>query len=265
MPIRYETDGPIATITIDNGRLSSMTPAMHKELHAALQAFTADEDIHVGILAGAAGCSFCAGDDLKYKADDPANRSVLERQLSRARRRTDPPDRPGWDLETLQMERFKPIVAAVDGYALGGGFMLLTHMTDLRICTPEAEFGLPEVAYGMGGISGLLRLGRQMPHTAAMWCMLTAERFKADKAREWQFVNEVVPQSELIPRARELAEQVAALPPLAIRAEMESYQRGMDMARDEAAIMMGYFYRMTVLGGALEGVQPAFLKKRRKD
>lgn len=261
MPIRYETDGPIATITIDNGRLSIMTPELHKELHRTLEAFTGDDAIRVGILKGADGCSFCAGDDLKWKPADPSNRTMLERQLSRAKRRSGPPARPGWDQEILRIERYKPIVAAVDGYALGQGFMILTHLTDLRICTPEAEFGLPEVAYGMGGIAGLLRLGRQMPHTAAMWCMLTAERFDAEKAREWHYVNEVVPRDNLVARAVEIAEKVAALPPLAIRVEMESYQRGMDMDREDAVVLMGHLYRMSVLGGALEGITPAFMKK----
>ncbi|MDA0704260.1 MAG: enoyl-CoA hydratase/isomerase family protein [Proteobacteria bacterium] len=265
MPIRYETDGAIATITIDNGRLSIMQPQMHKEMHRVLTEFSADDAVHVAIMKGADGCSFCAGDDLKWKPEDPSNRTMLERQLSTAKRRSDPPARPGWDQEILRLERFKPIIAAVDGYALGQGFMMLTHLTDLRICTPDAEFGLPEVAYGMGGIGGLLRLGRQMPHTAAMWCMLTAERFSAEKAMEWHYVNEIVPRDDLAGRAREIAEKVASLPPLAVRVEMESYQRGMDMSREDAVIMMGHLYRMSVLGGALEGITPAFMTKKKDD
>ena len=159
------------------------------------------------------------------------------------------------------MERYKPVIAAVDGYALGQGFMLLTHLADLRLCTPEAEFGLPEVAYGMGGISGMLRLGLHMPQTAAMWCVLTAQRFDAERASQWHYVNEVVPREQLGARAREIADVVAALPPIAVRAEMEAFQRGMDMSRDEAVVMMGHFYRMTVLGGALQGITPDFLRK----
>ena len=261
MPIHYETDGSIATITIDNGRLGIMTPELHKALFHRLEEFVTDEDIHVGILKGADGCSFCAGDDLKWEPEDPSKRTMLERQLSTTRRRADPLARPGFEQEILRLERFKPMVAAVDGYALGQGFMLLTHMTDIRVCTPEAQFGLPEVAHGYGGIGGILRLGRQIPHTAAMQCMLTGERFDAEKAREWHFVNEVVSRASLEPRAREIAEKIASMPPLAIRVEMESYQRGMDMSRQDAIVLLGHFYRMTMLGGAPDGITPAFLQK----
>ncbi len=262
MPIHYEINGPIATITIDNGRLGIMTPELHKALYHRLEDFIADDEIRVGILKGADGCSFCAGDDLKWEPEDPSMRTMLERQLSTTRRRSAPLARPGWEQEILRLERFKPMVAAVDGYALGQGFMLLTHMTDIRVCTPEAQFGLPEVAYGYGGIGGILRLGRQMPHTAAMMCMLTSERFDAEQARQWHYVNEVVPQERLLARALEIAGKIAANPPLAIRVEMESYQRGMDMSRQDAVVLLGHFYRMAMLGGVPDGITPAFLEKK---
>lgn len=261
MPIHYEKRGAIAIITIDNGRLNLMQPTLHREMYRHLQAFLADEEVRVGILTGSAGNAFCAGDDLKVKLPERTRQEQLAAQLDPARRHADPPGRPGFDQDVMRLDRFKPIIGAVDNYCLGQGLIYLLLLTDIRFATPRAEFGLPEVAYGMGGIAGLTRLGRQVPHTAAMWMMLTGERVGADKAREWQLVNDIVSPDKLMETALATAAKVAALPPLAVRVEMEAYRRGMDLSHADALALVGHFYRMQVFGGGTEGIVPAFMNK----
>ena len=261
MPIHYEKRGAVALITIDNGRLNLMQPLLHRQMYQHLQTFLADEDVRVGVLAGSAGNSFCAGDDLKVELPARTRQQQLAAQLDPARRQSDPPGRPGYDQDIMRMDRFKPIIGAVDGYCLGQGLIYLLLLTDIRFATPRAEFGLPEVAYGMGGIAGLTRLGRQIPHTAAMWLMLTGERVGADKAREWQLVNDIVAPEALMDTALAAADKVATLPPLAVRVEMEAYRRGMDLSHADALSLIGHFYRMQVFGGGTEGIVPAFMRK----
>ena len=94
-----------------------------------------------------------------------------------------------------------------------------------------------------------------------MWMMLTGERVGADKAREWQLVNEVVDPGVLMTRALEVAEKVAALPALAVRVEMEAYRRGMDLSHADALSLIAHFYRMQVFGGGTEGIVPAFMRR----
>ena len=262
MPIHYEKRGHIAHITIDNGRLNLMQPGLHREMFGHLEEFIADDEVRVGILAGAEGRSFCAGDDLKVEIPERTKKEVLEAHLYAAKRHSDPPGRPGWDQDTVKLERFKPMVGAVDYYCLGQGLIYLLLLTDIRFATPRAEFGLPEVAYGMGGIGGLTRIGRQVPHTAAMWMMLTGERVGAERAREWSLVNEVVAPEDLFAAAHAAAEKIAQIPPLSIRVEMEAYQRGMDLSRHDSLALMGHFYRMQALGGGTEGITPAFMRKK---
>ena len=247
MPLRYEVDGRIATFTIDNGRLSILTPQMHRELYEALQHFVADRAVHVGILTGSPGQSFCAGDDIKSTLPALTPEETLDAHLD------GPVDgaplaRPGYERAILAMARYKPIVAAVDGYCLGQGFIYLAHLTDIRIASDRAEFGLPEIAYGMGGGGGMARLGAQIPHVRAMWMLMTGERFSAAQAEAWHLVNEVVPADRLQARAREIADTVARHPRIALRVEMEAYARALEMPREQAADYIGTLYRLQRMG-----------------
>jgi hypothetical protein len=103
----------------------------------------------------------------------------------------------------LALERFKPIIGAVNGWCLGQGMIYLLSLTDIRIASTNAKFGFPEVAYGMGGAGGTSRLGLQLPHTVAMWMLLTGEAMEAEEALSHRLVNKVVAPDALMATARE--------------------------------------------------------------
>ncbi|PLW83324.1 hypothetical protein CWI75_07955 [Kineobactrum sediminis] len=203
--INFETQGAVAIITFDNGRLNILTREMHKRLYALMLRFLRSDDLKVAVLTCREGQSFSAGDDLKTVHDDFA-------------------DEPDWEELTVRLDRDKPVIAAVRGHCVGQGLIYLALLTDIRLATPEASFGLPEISLGMGGAGGMARLGLQIPHTAAMQLLLTGDFLSAYEAQRCYLVNEVVDEGDLLPRALELAERVARHPLLALRAEMQSYQ-----------------------------------------
>jgi enoyl-CoA hydratase/carnithine racemase len=118
MPVTYERRGRVALLTIDNGPLGVFTPLMHRELHGHLKAFLVDPEVRVGVLTGRPGASFCAGDDIKLELPERTRQQELEGYLFLHQNEGDSPHRPGWDVDVMKLERYKPIVAAVDGYCL---------------------------------------------------------------------------------------------------------------------------------------------------
>lgn len=142
------------------------------------------------------------------------------------------------------MERNKPIIAAVNGPALGMGlFYLLTH-TDIRIAVPSAFFGFPEIAYGMAGAGGLAQVGRHLPRTVAMSMLLTGEPLSAEDALKFHLINELVEPDELMNRAMEIATVIASHPPLSVKIEMEAFNRGVEMPRRDAIQYSTHLYRL---------------------
>lgn len=267
MPIHFEKQDHIGIFTIDNGKLNVLTPPMHKALYEHLKEFVADPDIHVGILKGRDGGSFCAGDDIKNPLPARSRQQELEGYLFLHHNERDgsPPHRPGWDVDIMKLERYKPIIGAVDHYCLGQGMIYLLHLTDMRLATTRAQFGLPEVAYGMGGGGGMTRLGRQIPHVVAMKFLLTGEFMSAQDALKYDLVNELVEPEQLMERALALAAQVAAQPPIAVRVEMESYYQSLDLSRDDNLRYALNLYRLQRLGYEGFGTGSGFLKGRQND
>lgn len=264
MPIRYETLDGVATITIDNGPLNVLTPVMHRELHDVLKAFLVDPDARVGILRGRDGGAFCAGDDIKTPLPERTRQEELEGWLFLHQNEGDAPHRPGWDVDVMKMERHKPIIGAVDGYCLGQGMLYLLMLTDLRVATDRAQFGLPEVAYGMGGAGGLSRLGLQIPHVVAMRFLLTGEFMPAADALRYHLVNEVVAPERLTEAATALAAKIARQPPIAVRVELEAYYRSFDLPRDDNLRYALNLYRLQRLGYQGYGAGTGFLGKAPK-
>lgn len=267
MPLHYNKDGPIATFTIENGAVNALTPAMHVELHAALRDFLADKRLCCGILQGTGQRAFCAGDDIKGPLPPKASPSAqLAKHLWPHSDETAGPDPVAWARDILNMERFKPIIGAVSGWCLGQGMIYLLHLTDIRIASRNAKFGFPEIAYRMAGAGGTTRLGRQIPHTMAMWMLLTGEAMSADEALSVHLVNRVVDHDDLMPTARAVAEKIARHPPEAVRVEMEAYYRCMDMTRNEALAFTKILYRLQRFGaddtGEQLGVNTPFLYRR---
>lgn len=233
MPVEYRVDDHIAFITIHNGELNLLSPVELRDLHECVTAMLADTEVRVGVLSGRGERAFSAGADLKY-VDPPADPDpaveALKELTPRYRPQSAPPD---WEFDSAvqALERYKPIVAAVRGWCLGGGLIELLQLTDIRVCSPDARFGFPEIAYGMGGAGGMTRLGRQIPHTVAMKLLLTGNPISADEALAASLVNEIVPADQVIARATAIAAQIAEHPPLAVRVEMEAYAKGMELDR----------------------------------
>lgn len=265
MTVHYRKQNHIGIFTFDNGDLNVLTPSMHKQLHDYLVAFLADVDVHVGILQGREGASFCAGDDIKNPLPARGRQEELKGYLFLHHNERDgsPPHRPGWDIDIMKLERYKPIIGAVDHYCLGQGMIYLLHLTDIRIATRRAQFGLPEIAYGMGGGGGLARLGRQIPHVVAMKFLLTGEFMSANDALTYNLINETVDESDLMSHVMALAEAIAAQPPIAVRVEMESYYRSLDLAQADNLRYAMNLYRLQRLGYEGYGAGSGFLKKRK--
>ncbi len=240
---RYEKSGGIAVLTLDNPPVNVLTPEAHQQLYGILRDFYSDPDVRCGIWTGAGDRAFCAGDDVKSARRERSTAEIVQRHLS-PRRDDDPAEYPGWESDILHLRRTKPIIAAVNGACMGQGMIYLLLLTDLRIAVPKARFGMPEIAYGMPGAGGVTRLGRQIPQTAALWMALTGEAISAEEAKRCFLVNDVVEPARLMARAGEIAARIAALPARAVRVEMETFYRALDLNRDDAMAFASHMYQL---------------------
>lgn len=243
MLINYLKSNGIATITINNPPVNVFTPAMHKELYDVLRDFNADPEIRCGILTGAGTRAFSAGDDIKSPRPERTRLETVERHLS-PRTEGESLEYPGWEQEIMTLPRYKPMIGAINGVCVGQGFMFMMLLTDIRYAVPEARFGLPEIAYGMGGAGGALGLGKMIPHIAAMELLLLGDKVSAEKAESMFLINGIVEPADLMATARAAADRIASHPALGVRVEMEAYQRSQDMSRSDAMAMAGHMYRM---------------------
>ncbi len=265
MSIDYVKAGPVATFTIRNGKVNPLTQAMHREMHEALLDFQADAELAVGILTGAGERAFCAGDDIK--SEEPGSGSHVDDLLAAmgpGPARADDPALPGYDWadRVLRLERTKPIIGAVRGWCLGRGLAYLLLLTDIRIATPDAKFGLPEIAYGMGGLGGAMQLARHVPATTAWEMALTGEPIDATEALRVHLVNRVVAADELLAEAHRVAGLITRHPPLAVRIEFEAGRRATSLAADDAYTMGTHLYRLQRLALGESDVQEAFLYRK---
>ncbi len=195
----------IATINRPEAR-NSVNAAVHLGLGLALEEAQSDPEVRVVIVTGAGDQAFCAGADLKA--------------LSRGERLApDDKTQAGWGFAGfVQHPISKPIIAAVNGFALGGGTELALA-SDLVVAADSASFGLPEVKRGIfAAAGGAFRIVQQLPTKIAMEYLLTGEPFSAQKALELGLVNKIVPLSELMDAALELAGRIASNAPLSVQA-----------------------------------------------
>jgi enoyl-CoA hydratase/carnithine racemase len=216
MPVHYHVENGIATFSLDNGRLNLFTMEMHESFHRYLLEFLHDEQARVGVLTGI-GDNFCAGDDLNESDTEIKSRN-----------------RPRWDEMTLLHPRSKPMVAAVNGYCFGEGLAYLMNLTDIRIAGDGLCIGAPEIAYGMGGMSGATHMGSQLPYIHAAWISLTGEKLDSQRALSLNLVNEVVAADECLDRAMQVAAKIASHPLIAIETELDCLQRSADLSRGES-------------------------------
>lgn len=249
--IEVSRDGRITTITLNRPeKMNAITPEMHFALGEAFDAFAADPDQFICVVTGAGEKAFCAGSDLKaadrHKGYPPGGYAGL-------------------------IERFdlaKPVIAAVNGLALGGGFEIALA-ADIVIATDTASFGLPEPLVGtvaLGG--GLHRLARQIPLKQAMGMIMTSRRVPAEEGARLGFVNEVVPAADLKAATRRWCDEILRASPMSIRASKETVMRGLDEPSFAAAMRAQADYpafaAMRASDDAKEGLA-AFAQKRAPD
>jgi enoyl-CoA hydratase/carnithine racemase len=265
MGIDYETDGAVATFTLSNGTVNPITPAMYRELHRAMLEFLADPTLRVGILTGAGERAFSAGDDIR--SESPSSGDPVTDLLGAMGPGPVSPERAdpmGYDPADglLRMERTKPVIGAVRGWCLGRGLFVLLRLTDIRLAAPDARFGLPEIAYGMGGIAGTMRLTSELPPAVAWELALTGEPIDAAEALRVHLVNRVVAPDALMEEARRLAGLIARHPPLAVRTEVEALRRSESLSADDAYALGMSLYRQQRFAIGEPDTQDTFLYKR---
>ena len=251
----YEKKGKIAYITINRPEvMNALHYPAHEELWDMWCDFHDDPEMWVAIVTGAGEKAFSAGNDLKYTAAQ-AGQAVLPLLL--------PPG--GFGGITNRFECWKPIIAAVNGYALGGGFEIALAC-DIIIAAEHARFGLPEPTVGLvAAAGGVLRLPRQVPMKVAMGMILTGRHITAQEAYRIGLVNEVVPLQELMPTAEKWAQEIMQCAPLSVRGSKQAAMTGMDLPLP-AALNQNYrvIQEMMFSADAIEGPK-AFAEKRRPE
>ena len=219
MAIEFEVNDGIALITMNRpDRLNAMDAEAYDELSKAWTRVRDDEAIRVAVITGAGEKSFSTGADLKsfFGRDHTLTkfwRTQEDQLLNRG------------------LEVWKPIVAAVNGYCIGGGMTLLLA-TDIRIASSTATFGLSEVKRGViAGNGGTQRVLEQLPYPIAMELLLTGKHIDAEAAHRWGLINKVVLPEQLLDAAMEVATEIQRNAPLAVQAAKELAIRSREMDR----------------------------------
>lgn len=224
---RYEKKGHVAYITITRPEVMNALHAhASRELGGAWDEFAKDDDAWVGVLTGEGNRAFSAGNDLKYTAE-------MSRLTKEQRPDLSMPS-GGFGGLTSRYDLFKPIVARVNGFALGGGFEMALAC-DIIVAADHAEVGLPEPRRGLiAGAMGVHRLPRQAPLKAAMGYMLTGRHIPAQRAYELGLVSEVVPLAQLDAAVDAWVNDILRCAPLSVRATKEAAMMGLNTSLPEA-------------------------------
>lgn len=192
---------------------NAVSSQMWAEMIDALEYFEGNDDLWVLVVTNN-GPAFCAGADIKELAANTWHA---------------PEGKENWGLGGFIHHYFKkPVIAAVNGMALGGGTEIVLAC-DLAVASEDAKFGLPEVGIGMIANGGMLRISRQVPLKFAMEMALTGDPISAQTAHDWGLINRVVPKDEVLPAALALAERICQNAPLSVRYTKESIYKTLDM------------------------------------
>jgi enoyl-CoA hydratase len=240
--LRYERTDHVVTLTYDRPEQhNAVDRRMNAELHDAWQRFRDEQESFVLVITGAGEHAFCAGWDLQDAAeltqlgDYDAFRASLYNS-------------PGECGYTRKADIFKPVIAAVNGYAFAAG-LETALLADIRIAGENAEFGALERRWNIVGGDGMtVRLPLVVGFARAMELVITGRRIDAEEALRIGLVNEIVPRGQALGRAQELAREIAALPQGAIRSDKESIMRGVgrtleERLRIEAEMTISMFMR----------------------
>lgn len=254
--VRYEKRGRVAYVTLDRPDvLNAMDLRMHAELAAVWDDFEADDDIWVGVLTGAGPRAFSVGQDLKELVRRTEEEGPVPATFGSR-------GKPGWPRLTERFSLSKPLIARVNGFALGGGFELALAC-DVIIAAEHAEFGLTEARLGlMAGAGGVFRLTRQAPYRAAIGYLMTGRRMSAARAYELGLVNDVVPADRLDDCLDGWLQDMLGCAPLSLRAIKEAAAVSATMPLEQAfAARYRWEERRMHSRDAVEGPR-AFVEKR---
>ena len=237
----------IMTVRINRpDRLNALHPLANAELGEVFDDFAADDEMWVAIITGE-GRGFSAGNDLRYQAEG-GERVATPR---------------GFGGLTSRFDMNKPVIAAVNGVAMGGGFEIALAC-DLIIASENAKFALPEPKVGLAALAGgLNRLPRQIGPKRALGMILTGRHVGPEEGKDLGFVNDVVPHDQLMDAAMDWAKQICACAPLSIRASKDVVYKSVDSASLQDAMEAKYDTVKAMVGSAdfVEGPK-AFAEKR---
>ena len=243
-----EREGHVLVVTIKRPeRMNALHSPAHYELSTIFDEFENDPDLWVAILTGEGDRAFSAGNDLRWQAEGGTR------------------DRPetGFGGITTRFNRSKPLIAAVNGVAMGGGFELALA-SDIIIASENARFALPEPRVGLAALAGgLHRLPRMIPMKQAMGMILTGRHVPAEEAKSLGIVTEVAPPGKSVDAARRWAGEILQCSPLSIRASLQAVMQGLNHASVEDAMNAEYpaIDRMRDSEDYIEGPK-AFSEKR---
>jgi len=220
-----EKDGKLWVITLNRPeRMNALHSPAHFELEEIFNEFSTDPDAWVAIITGSGERAFCAGNDLRYQAEG----GKLERNPM------------GFAGLTSRFDLKKPIIAAVNGVAMGGGFEIALAC-DLIIASENARFALPEPKVGLAALAGgMHRLPRQIGMKRAMGMMLTGRTVEAQEGLSLGFVNEVVAHEDLMDSAKKWAESIMECSPTSVRTTKDVAMSGLSHASVETAMEQKY-------------------------
>ncbi len=248
--VLYEKQDQVALITLNRPEsLNAINSQLRNELGGAILRFDADEDARVAVITGA-GRAFCAGRDLKERAQN--NSAGVQAKAGDSMT----PERP-----YMWPQTWKPLIAAINGYALAGGWSI-AQVCDIRLAADDARLGITEARVGLMPPFAVA-LASLIPMTAVMELVMTAEPISAQRAYEIGFVNRVVPGERLMEEALSIARQIAANAPLSLQYFKELAYRGLDMSAQAASSLTYHVYdRLLLSEDSREGPR-AFAEKRK--
>src|SRR5271156_370307 len=248
--VLYETKGAIAYVTVNRPKvLNSLNTPTWSDLRRAFEHARDDAGVRGAILTGAGAKAFIAGADISELAQVTAFEAEQSSRLGQA-------------VLDLIENLGKPVVAAVNGFALGGGCETAMACT-IRIAVDTAKFGQPEVALGLlPGGGGTQRLPRLVGKGRALQLILSGEMIDAREAYRIGLVNEIVPAAELIGRAEAILRKIGANAPIAVRFSLEAVNKGLETGQAEGLLLeASYFGLCAATEDKKEGTS-AFLEKR---
>ena len=248
--ILYEKKGNIVTVTLNRpDSLNAINRLLRQELAEAIAEFDGDQEAFVAVITGA-GRAFCSGRDLKERADD--NAQGVQAKASASMTKESP---------FMWPRTWKPMIAAVNGFALAGGWSI-AQMCDLRIASQEAKLGISETKWSLLPPFGSI-LSKQIPLSAVLELVLTAQPVTAQRAYDMGFLNKVVSAEDLMDEAMTMAQQIADNAPLAVQTFKELAYRGLNMSNQDISALTYQMYDALLLTEDSQEGPKAFAEKRK--